>query len=151
MTHSSGAGQGETPPAALHGMALAAAVLTLVLWAGFTVLMIVNTGTDNDIQWTRLAYLFASVEAVAFGAAGALWGTSINRQRAEQAEQRASTNEREAASGRALATSQIAEAEAVVTKQSNGRLQGLGAGQASESDAVLVRHASQARMLFPDI
>jgi hypothetical protein len=62
--------------APLRGVALVAAAIALFLWAAFTVFMITKADTGNEVHWTRLAWIFASVEAVAFGAAGALWGTT---------------------------------------------------------------------------
>ena len=135
----------------LGGAALAAAALALLLWAVFTAFMIVKANTDSEVQWARLAYLFASVEAVAFGAAGAMWGTTINRQRAEQAEQRAAVNERDASNGRALAASQIAEAGDLVDLTSDSALQRMGGGPERAASEVLQRHAKQARLLFPDL
>jgi hypothetical protein len=143
------ADSGQRAP--LRGVRLAAAGIALLLWAAFTGFMIAQTNTGNEIEWTRLAYLFASVEAIAFGAAGALWGTTINRQRAEQAEKRAAANERDASSGRALASSQIAEAGDIVDQTSDSALQSLGGGPDRATAEVLQRHARQARMLFPDL
>ena len=57
----------------------------------------------EETRWTRLAWVFASVEAIAFGAAGALFGSSIQRQRAERAEEEAAEHRGAAANGRALA------------------------------------------------
>jgi hypothetical protein len=39
--------------------------------------------------WLRVLYLFSGVEAIAFAAAGFLFGREVNRARAEQAESRA--------------------------------------------------------------
>lgn len=150
MTNTDGNGDGgRSVP--LRGVALTAAVIALVLWAAFTAFMIARTNTDSELQWTRLAYLFASVEAIAFAAAGAMWGTTINRERAEQAEKRAAVNERDASNGRALAASQIAEAGELVDLSSDSALQRMGAGPDRAAAEVRQRHAQQARMLFPDL
>ena len=134
-----------------RGFALAVAVAALLLWAVFTAFMVVKTNTGNEVQWTRLAYLFASVEAIAFGAAGALWGTTVNRERVVQAEQRAAANERDASNGRALASSQIAEAGDLVDMSSDSALQRMGSGPDKAAAEVRQQHAKQARMLFPDL
>jgi Na+/melibiose symporter-like transporter len=141
--------QGQRTP--VHGFALVAAGIALILWAVFTTFMIVKANTSNEVQWARLAYLFASVEAIAFGAAGALWGTTINRERAVQAEHRAAANERDASNGRAMASSQIAEAGEIVDQTDDSALQRMGGGPDPAAAAVLQRHANQARMLFPDL
>lgn len=137
--------------APLRGVALAAAGIALLLWAAFTGFMIAQASTNNEVDWTRLAYLFASVEAIAFGAAGALWGTTVNKQRAEQAEGRASANERDASNGRALASSQIAAAGDIIDQNADSALQSLGGGPDRAVAEVIQRNARQARMLFPDL
>src|SRR5829696_4692212 len=82
--------------------ALATASVALAVWAGFAVYLLAQTGT-SDVRWTRMAWVFASVEAVAFAAAGLLFGSTVNRQRAERAEEAASAAGRDAQAGRALA------------------------------------------------
>ena len=127
------------PPAAprvLSGWALVAALVVLIGFAVFVVVMIVSTDV-REPTWTRLAWVFASVEAIAFGAAGALFGSTIQRQRAEAAEDRAVRNERDANNGRSLATQLKAEA-AVPTP-------GLEA-----ATPVAARYAELARLYFPD-
>jgi hypothetical protein len=144
-----GGGEEQTP---VRGIALIAAIVALVLWAGFTAYMITKAGTDKEVTWTRLAWLFASVEAVAFAAAGAIWGTTVNRQRAEAAEKRADANAADAANGRALASSQIAEGGEIADVDTESALQRMGGGAADRGKVeVLQRHAKQARMLFPDL
>jgi hypothetical protein len=49
-----------------------------------------------ELEWNRSAYLFAGVEAIAYAAAGFLFGREVHRQRAEQAEQRANAEQRRA-------------------------------------------------------
>jgi hypothetical protein len=49
-----------------------------------------------ETEWNRAAYLFAGIEAIAYAAAGFLFGREVHRQRAEQAERRASTEEERA-------------------------------------------------------
>jgi len=97
--------------------------------------------------------VFSSVEAVAFAAAGLLFGSTVNRQRAEQAEQKANENQKDAESGRALATALKAEEPAIV--QEGGaegapqEMGGRGRGGADPAAHVAARHARLARQLFP--
>jgi hypothetical protein len=133
------------PERRLTGPALFAAFLALALWAIFVIVMVWRADSDNEIMWTRLAFLFASVEAVAFAAGGALWGASIQRERAEKAEAAAAANQQEATNGRALATMLITEGEQ--PERSAQGVQRLG-GEASD---VALRHARAARGLFPNI
>ena len=86
----------------LSGWSMVVAIAVLV---GFGAMVVyVATQADADEQtWTRLAWLLSSVEALAFGAAGAVFGASVQRERAVNAEQRADENERDAVAGRTLA------------------------------------------------
>jgi hypothetical protein len=122
------------------GVALIAALVALATFAAFTAYMIGQADGENEVTWTRLAWLFSSVEAIAFGAAGALFGASVQRERAENAEADARVNADAATRGRALAAAVKAEAPEGATR-----------GAPAEGDAsVAARHARLARELFPD-
>jgi hypothetical protein len=138
---------GSTSPetARLSGAALIAAFAVLVAFAAFVVFLIGETDAA-DVRWTRLAWLFTSVEAIAFGAAGALFGSSIQRARAEKAEQAAQENAGDAAKGRALAEALKADAP---DPHDQGGLEALGPDQGREAIAIAYRHAELARRLFP--
>jgi hypothetical protein len=127
----------------LAGPALIIAILAVALWAGFAILLALNAGNASEVLWSRLGFVFASIEAVAFGAAGALWGVSIQRERAEKAEAAAARNSSDAAKGQALATAVLTDAE---PSAEPGADQVLGAGAADVAE----RHARLARALFPD-
>lgn len=133
--------------APLRGAALWAAIAVLIAFAVF-VAYLIGQVDGNEVRWTRLAWLFASVEAIAFGAAGALFGASIQRQRAEKAEATASKKTDEAAKGRALAAMLKAEEG---TGGGTGGLESLEGPPSSSSEAqqIAQRHASLARELFP--
>jgi hypothetical protein len=107
--------------------------------------MLTEVGTE-ELRWSRLAWVFASVEAIAFGAAGALFGSSIQRARAENAEAEARRNADEAANGRALASAVLSD------DPSDGAsgLETLGPGEQS-GVAVAKSHAALARDLFPHV
>jgi hypothetical protein len=125
---------------------LVAAAGALVAFAGLVWFLISQRNADER-TWTRLAWVFSSVEAIAFGAAGALFGSSIQRQRAEQAEERATANDEHAANGRALAAALKAED---VAEASPAGLESLGpAGSREAARSVAARHAALARELFP--
>jgi hypothetical protein len=53
----------------LSGAALMAALVVLVAFGAFVVFLVVEVDA-SEVRWSRLAWLFASVEAIAFGAAG---------------------------------------------------------------------------------
>jgi hypothetical protein len=137
---------GAPRTARLSGAALVAALAVLIAFGVFVVFLVSEVDV-SEVKWARLAWLFASVEAIAFGAAGALFGSSIQRQRAEKAETDAKENATAAANGRALA-------EAVKADEpqagGGGGLESLGPGQQADAAAeVARRHAVLARRLFP--
>jgi hypothetical protein len=76
---------------------LGMAVLVLVGFAAFVVDLVAQSDTTDEVHWSRLAWVFASVEAIAFGAAGALFGSSIQKDRAENGEANARDNAQGAA------------------------------------------------------
>ena len=128
----------------LAGAPLAVAVLAILVWIVFVVVMLVASDAD-ETQWARMAYVFASVEAVAFAAAGALFGVTVQRDRVKSAEEKADAHARDAANGRALAISAIAD---------GGHLGGQDDAYAfgpGETQDLRQRHAELARTLFPDL
>jgi hypothetical protein len=136
----------------LSGWSLAAAIAVLVGF-GLMVTYVVGRVDADERTWTRLAWLLSSVEAIAFGAAGAIFGASVQRDRAVAAEERAQKNERDAVAGRTLAETIKAGAEAqapgdVSTPASGAKSTGgiLGGG----SSAVEAPYVELARRLFPD-
>ena len=118
-----------------------AAATVLTAFGAFVVFMLTETGS-SELRWARSAWLFASVEAIAFGAAGALFGSSIQRARAENAETDARRNANDAANGRALASVVLADGD-----EQEG-LETLGPAQERSAAS---SHAAVARRLFPDL
>jgi len=135
----------DAHPRRLYGPALWVALAVLIAFTVFTVVMIASTNTA-EIRWTRLAWVFTSVEAIAFGAAGALFGSSIQRERAEKAETAAAENAGAAHRGEALAAA--IKADARTPEEAGYASRGLtDQGGAS---SVAARHAALAAELFPD-
>ena len=128
----------------ISGAALVAAAIVLIAFGAFVVYLISQQSAD-ELVWTRLAWVFSSVEAIAFGAAGALFGSSIQRSRAEKAEEAAAKNADAASKGKALAAAIKADASAAETKA----LEALGPGVAQAASSVAARHAALANELFP--
>ena len=95
--------QGKPGQRKLSGLALYVAIAALVAWLVFTVYLLFQVNSD-ELAWTRIAWVFASVEAIAFAAAGALFGTAVQRENVERAEDRATTAEEVAESNRGHAT-----------------------------------------------
>lgn len=125
---------------------MATAIAVLLSFSCFVVFMLTQVGAA-ELRWTRLAWVFASVEAIAFGAAGALFGSSIQRARAENAEAEARRNADEAANGRALASAVLVDDPGEVPASD---LEALGP-DARRGTAVAKSHAALARELFPHV
>jgi uncharacterized membrane protein YccC len=137
------------------------AIAVLVAFAVVLGYMIRITGADERL-WTRATYLFGSVEAIAFAAAGFLFGREVHREQAAKAEKRADAAEQTArqasseaaqaqANGESLA--ELAQLKAASLDQRRG-LENV-AGEAAEvassrSAAADLREIAQmARQLFP--
>lgn len=78
------------------GVSLAAAFIVLAGFAYFANEMVelAKKTTDENLQWSRLYQIYNSIEAIAFGAAGLLFGTTIQRSRVREAENRADSAQR---------------------------------------------------------
>lgn len=129
----------------LAGIPLIVATAAILIWAVFLVIMLSATDAA-ETQWARMTYVFASVEAIAFAAAGALFGVTVQRERVKSAEESAARNSRDAANGRALAITNIADAGAA---GENPQAYAYGTDEAPLD--VRQRHAELARRLFPDL
>ena len=140
---------GSTEERRLNGPALYAALLAMLLWALFPATLAVSAGSASAEAWARLTLVFGSVQAVAAAAGGALWGASVQQERAVTAERAARSNSRDAARGRALAALVVADEEpggeddaAPQLKAAGGATPGWGGDRG---------HARVARSLFPDL
>ena len=131
--------------AGISGAPMVVAILAILVWVGFLIVMLRAADAD-ETQWARMTYVFASVEAIAFAAAGALFGVNVQRGRVKSAEEKAEANARDAANGRALAITTIADERPAASPQ--GAI-AFGPGDAPED--VRQRHAALARHLFPDL
>lgn len=128
-------------------IALIAAFVTVLAFGGFAWFLVTERRAE-EVEWARMTWVFASVEAVAFAAAGVLFGASIQRQRAETAEEAARSNADEAARGRALASA--LKAEDPEQAYTDSRLEAYGSvGDGDAARKIAARHASLARELFP--
>lgn len=147
--------QGKPGQSKLSGLALYVAIAALVAWLVFTVYLLFQVNS-NELAWTRIAWVFASVEAIAFAAAGALFGTAVQRENVERAEDRATTaeevaesNRDDATKGRVLAAS--LQAEAADGDSYRGGAQPMSVGSAGDAADPVVRHAAISRSLFGDL
>lgn len=124
----------------MGGVALGAAVAALAAYVLAAIWLAVQRSAGEP-DWTRAVYVVAGVEALAFSAAGWLWGTQVGRGAVEMAERRAADAmgllaERdgvvrdqqaaavEAAAGRAVAEATMAGAMRAVEAFSHGMATG---------------------------
>ena len=133
----------------ISGVPLAVAVVALLVWAGFIIVMITQADSP-EAHWTRLAYVFGSVEAIAFAAAGAVFGVTVQRERVEKAEEKADESAQDAANGRALAAINLADEGQVVERDGKAVFETFGPTNAADAE-IRRRHAAAARRLFPDL
>jgi len=91
-------------PADSKGQWMVVAIVSgviMIFYFGFLGYMFTVTDAQEP-QWTRYVYLLTGVEAIAFAAAGFLFGKEVHREQAQNAEKRAAQTEEGAANGRAL-------------------------------------------------
>lgn len=101
-------------------------VAALLVLAGFAYLAmdmidIAKATKDPSLQWARLSQIYNSIEAIAFAAAGLLFGTIIQSKRAQDAENRADNAQTNAADARAKGSalsSRITRFKAASTRRS---------------------------------
>jgi hypothetical protein len=144
----------------LPGRAERAAAMILI--AIFVIALVLMAMVRNDHEWDRLIYLFGGLEALVFAAAGALFGTSVQRgnladarkdasqarQEAESVRAQAQTHGSQAEKGRALAEACRAAADAIQgTSQRRGAREMDQFEPASPQLLTLVMLADR---LFPD-
>lgn len=142
--------QAQSPSTRLSGVPLAVATVAIGIWIAFVVMMLLWSNSP-DLQWTRLTFVFSSVEAIAFAAAGALFGVTVQRERVKSAEERAEANAADAAGGRALAAITLADDGYPLAEPHNPGYQEESFGPSIPfGDDVRRRHAAAARLLFPE-
>src|SRR5262249_28113601 len=143
----------------LEGTALVAALIIVAVWLAFLIWLAFHSDA-TEVKWARLLAVLGSLEAVAFGAAGALFGTTIQKRRVEEGKERANiaeeraaeaqkvatANAEGAANGKALATMIKARAESRATEEGIERVStGNRSGQGVDDDLLVL-----AKRLFPD-
>jgi hypothetical protein len=152
-------GDGSTASPNLTGAALWMAIFAITVWIAFSIFLIIKAST-NEIEWTRIAWVFGSIQAIAFAAAGALFGTAVQQQNVDNAQQQAASakndadQQREAAvKGRVLAAAIQAETAVQATSDASGVQRAGVASAASTGSAnnLLQRYAQLSRTLFGDL
>lgn len=137
------------------------AIGILLAFVAALVFLFVLAPRVPEVLWERYIYLYGAVEAIAFAAAGFLFGREVNRQRAEKAEATAHDKTEEAsraregaaaanANGQSLTKAIIAKATTSTTDALYGSL-GKGDTEAVQTLArsQLQELAEFAQRLFP--
>lgn len=119
--------------------ALAGLAVLIVALLATTVVLLVAIERD-EVPWTRMAWLFASFQAVALVGIGMYIGAAPFRRWAERAEAEAEANRRDASLGRALAAAILADDPGVV--QEDGEV------EYTKADQTIARHVRMARQLY---
>lgn len=91
-------------------------VAVIVLWWFGTVLkeMLERAGTEvTDATWARYTNLYSGLEALAYAAAGFLFGREVNRQRADRAEEDAAKSQQVANEAQSVAATSTANGRAL--------------------------------------
>lgn len=150
---------GSSSSSKLSGPALWVAIFALAVWVAFSIVLLFNIG-KNETEWTRIAWVFGSIQSVAFAAAGALFGTAVQQQNVSSAKQEAATAKKDAdqqrdaaVKGRALAAVVQAEGATPAASDTSG-VERMGPGRASateSAEAVRQRHAQLAQSLFGNV
>jgi len=110
------------PPAAASAVELPAQqaagrvqmIAAIGLIVVFVVFLVVLYFSRDDKYWDRLVFLLAGFEAIVFAAAGALFGTTVQRATVQIAQQDAAVAKADAAAARTKAEEARSEAEAGV-------------------------------------
>jgi hypothetical protein len=138
-------------------------IISIAILSGFALLlyhMYQLAPTQEEALWNRSMTLFGSVEAIAFTAAGYLFGKEVHREQAQKAEQRAEQRTTEAAAAKAAAAEANAKGQslrhAIEAKQPvtpGTPIDESVRGQTGEMDARAHGHLSElatlAQSLFP--
>ena len=109
------------------------AIALLIAFGGLVVWMITNARSASELVWQRQAYIYGSVEAVVFAAAGALFGTQVKREQVAKAEERVTQAEEEATE--AKKSERISATDAANGRTQAAAIRGIAAAQAAQREA----------------
>jgi hypothetical protein len=120
-------------PRALSGPVLWTAIAVLAAFGALVIWMLSTADTQRDAAWQRQVYVYASVEAIVFASAGALFGVQVQRGQVASAEQRAAASDAEAAE--AKRSERRANAEAERGRAQAAAIRGMAAAAAPRAPA----------------
>jgi hypothetical protein len=142
--------------------AMIVAIVVLVGFGGLLYYLFSISSAANETLWNRAIFLYGGVEALAFAAAGYLFGKEVHRQQAENAEKRADEKtkdvERETKKAATAEANGQSLAKAIAVKRGSAtsaksRLEGLGRSEGQAGDLLangsLEELDQLARQLFP--
>jgi hypothetical protein len=135
-------------------------IIALAILVGFAYVfynMYILAETEKAQLWERRMALYGTIEALAFTAAGYLFGKEVHREQAAKAEQRAEVRAAEAAEAKRAAAEARTKGqdlkEFIETKRHStakgGEYGGVGAGDQGIHRGHLLEIAELAKRLFP--
>jgi hypothetical protein len=143
-----------------NAFAIAVAVIAIVGFGVLVAYLFADASSSSEQVWLRRVYLFGGVEAIVFAAVGWLFGREVNRQQAQEAQQRADESEKTARQESARAADLEARGKAMKaaivsrrgTYSDNARVRsrGIGAESATAASSDMQELTDFANMLFPD-
>lgn len=117
----------------LAGAGIWAALAVLIAFGILVIWMLSTARYTNEMVWQRQIYIYGSVEALVFAAAGALFGVQVKREQVAKAEQRATTSEAEASE--AKRSERIAASDAERGRAQAATIRGIAASAAANGSA----------------
>lgn len=138
-----------------------AATLVLVAF-GVLVIWLLGRTAESDVRWNRSLYVYGSVEAIVFAAAGALFGTTVQRSqvaRLEDEKARADQRADDASAAERLASQRATRGDALAASirgmtRASGSAAPTGGGPALRGagggDAVLTQLSALVDELYGD-
>jgi NADH:ubiquinone oxidoreductase subunit 6 (subunit J) len=90
------------PARTVIGVPAVLAIVIVIMWLITLVIMMIKIGATTD-EWSRWITIMTSLQALAFAAAGALWGVKVQEKETEKAKGEAAKANKNSAEGKKLA------------------------------------------------
>lgn len=143
-----------------NAFAIGVAVIAIVGFGVLVAYLFADASSTSEQVWLRRVYLFGGVEAIVFAAVGWLFGREVNRQQAQEAQQRAEESDKTArqesaraagldARGKAMKAA-ILSRKGTYSDTARVRSRGFRTESATAASSDIQELANLADMLFPD-
>jgi hypothetical protein len=118
----------------LSGAIMWAAIVILFAFGILVMWMLATAESATNAVWLRQQWIYGSVEAIVFAAAGALFGVQVKREQVAKAEERATSSQAEAEE--AKRSERIAASDAERGRAQAAAIRGMAAAAAATGEAV---------------